>query len=221
MASIRHATEPSEADGGRSDVQLLIDHTQGDRDAFEHLVRRHEHRLWSVALRTCRDPAEAQDALQDALISAYRGAGSFQGRSAVGTWLHRIVVNACLDRLRRQRRAGELPVDDETRIAAPDVTGRVDDRIRLQTALDGLPAAQRLAVLLVDVEGYSVAEAATVLHTAPGTVKSRCSRGRAALAHALRDEPVTARGVKREPTGAGRRRTSQRPTEREGSPDDA
>ena len=86
----------------RSDADLLAAHVAGDPTAFEEIVRRHRDRLWSVALRTTGDPEEASDALQDALISAYRRADQFRGDSAVTTWLHRIVVNASLDRLRRR-----------------------------------------------------------------------------------------------------------------------
>ncbi|MGH8880276.1 MAG: sigma-70 family RNA polymerase sigma factor, partial [Stackebrandtia sp.] len=80
------------------DAELLRRHaTGGDRDAFGELFRRHRDRLWAVALRTLSDPEEAADALQDAMIKAYRAAAKFRGDSAVTTWLHRIVVNACLD----------------------------------------------------------------------------------------------------------------------------
>src|SRR3990170_2117485 len=98
-------TDPS-VSGDLEDVDdrtLLQRHVDGDADAFGELVRRHRNRLWAVALRTTSDPEEAADALQDALLSAFRRADSFRGDSAVTTWLHRIVVNACLDRMRRQR----------------------------------------------------------------------------------------------------------------------
>src|ERR1022692_1079123 len=85
-----------------SDAALLRQHVVGDPDAFGTLFLRHRDRLWAVAIRTLSDPEEAADALQDAMISAFRRAGSFRGDSAVTTWLHRIVVNACLDRLRRK-----------------------------------------------------------------------------------------------------------------------
>lgn len=87
--------------GGRSDQELLSLHAAGDPDAFGELVRRHRDRLWAVALRTLGDREEAADAVQDALVSAYRAAHTFRGESAVTTWLHRITVNACLDRARK------------------------------------------------------------------------------------------------------------------------
>lgn len=87
--------------GEASDQDLLARHVDGDPDAFGELVRRHRDRLWAVALRTLGDREEAADAVQDALVSAYRAAHTFRGQSAVTTWLHRITVNACLDRARK------------------------------------------------------------------------------------------------------------------------
>ena len=86
-----------------SDRQLLNAHVAGDPDAFNQLFQRHRDRLWAVALRTLKDPEEAADALQEAMISAFRRADTFRGDAQVTTWLHRIVVNACLDRIRRNR----------------------------------------------------------------------------------------------------------------------
>src|SRR3954463_15087046 len=90
--------------GDTSDQDLLALHAAGDPDAFGELVRRHRDRLWAVALRTLGDREEAADAVQEALVSAFRaaGRGAFRGDAAVTTWLHRIVVNACLDRVRRR-----------------------------------------------------------------------------------------------------------------------
>lgn len=178
-----------------SDGELLTAHVDGDPDAFGVLFRRHRDRLWAVALRTLGDPDEAADALQDAMVSAFRRAGSWRGEAAVTTWLHRIVVNACLDRVRHERiRTGDpLPDDLETRLRTPDrapadpaATAEAHERRDLVVAaLASLPADQRAALVLVDMEGYSVAEAAAILDCAVGTVKSRCSRGRARLAPLL------------------------------------
>jgi RNA polymerase sigma-70 factor (ECF subfamily) len=175
-----------------SDADLLAAHVAGDPTAFEEIVRRHRDRLWAVAMRTTGDPEEASDALQDALISAYRRADQFRGDSAVTTWLHRIVVNASLDRLRRRavRSAQPLP-DDNDALPGAVVADPVDhmDRREIQLvvtqALAELPEDQRAAVLLVDVEGWSVEDAARMLGCPEGTVKSRCFRGRAKLAKRL------------------------------------
>jgi len=177
----------------RDDAALLRAHLAGDRDAFGELVTRHRERLWAVALRTMGDREDAADALQDALLSAYRAADRFRGDSAVTTWLHRIVVNACLDRMRRRKARPTVPLPEEDGetgrrgVADPrDDLDRLELRMEIDLALRALPDDQRSAVVLVDVEGLSVAEAAELLGIPEGTVKSRCSRGRARLAVALR-----------------------------------
>jgi RNA polymerase sigma-70 factor, ECF subfamily len=176
--------------GERSDAELLRAHADGDRDAFEVLIRRHRDRLWAVALRTMRDPEEAADALQDAMISAFRAAGSFRAESAVTTWLHRIVVNACLDRIRRRTARPTVALSEQTAEPAErrDRIAERETALTVEAALAQLPVEQRAAIVLVDVEGYPVAECAAILGVAEGTVKSRCARGRARLAVILSDE---------------------------------
>jgi RNA polymerase sigma-70 factor (ECF subfamily) len=168
-----------------TDAELLAAHVAGDQRAFGELVRRHRDRMWAVALRTLRDPEEAADALQDAFISAFRAAGSFRAESQVTTWLHRIVVNACLDRVRRRnaRATTPLPEAGPNEPAVPrDAMSDRETQLAVSHALGTLPIEQRAAIVLVDVEGYSVAETASILGVAEGTVKSRCARGRAKLA---------------------------------------
>ncbi|MFJ5276504.1 RNA polymerase sigma factor SigM [Streptomyces parvulus] len=175
--------------GDMSDQDLLAGHVDGRPDAFGELVRRHRDRLWAVALRTLGDREEAADAVQDALVSAYRAAHTFRGQAAVTTWLHRITVNACLDRARKAASRKTAPVDDTERLeqllephesaAAP--AERNDLHRQLVKALDTLPADQRAALVLVDMQGYPVAEAARILDVPTGTIKSRCARGRARL----------------------------------------
>jgi RNA polymerase sigma-70 factor (ECF subfamily) len=198
---------PAEGAAERSDADLLAAHVAGDPDAFGELFARHRDRLWAVALRTMGNPDDAADGLQDGLIAAYRRAGSFRGEAQVTTWLHRVMVNACLDRLRsmKVRRAEPLPEDLDDRpdrgsvlTSDPqDPAGEVvshEQRRRVLAALAELPAEQRAALVLVDMEGYSVAEVATMLDCAPGTVKSRCSRGRTRLAGLLADLRPAAEG---------------------------
>jgi RNA polymerase sigma-70 factor, ECF subfamily len=167
---------------------LIRLHVEGDPDAFGQLFLRHRDRLWAVAIRTLCDPDEAADAVQDAMISAFRRAGSFRGDSAVTTWLHRIVVNACLDRLRRKAARPASGGSDEAaldRVAigqtASDPSSRSDISLEVSAALRRLPRDQQAALVLVDMLGYPVAEAADILGISPGTVKSRCARGRARL----------------------------------------
>ncbi|CAM3862271.1 RNA polymerase sigma factor SigM [Nocardioides zeicaulis] len=189
----------SQEHGGRSDRELLAAHVDGDADAFGELFARHRDRLWAVALRTMGNPEDAADGLQDGMIAAFRRAGSFRGEAAVTTWLHRVVVNACLDRMRaaKIRRLEAMPDDVEDR-GALVATAEHDDepetaaetaerRRRVLAALGTLPPDQRAALVLVDMEGYPVAEVAQMLGCAEGTVKSRCSRGRARLATLLLD----------------------------------
>jgi RNA polymerase sigma-70 factor (ECF subfamily) len=195
------------------DRALLRAHVEGDPTAFGTLFGRHRDRLWAVALRTTGDREEAADALQDAMVAAFRRADSFRGEAAVTTWLHRIVVNSCLDRLRRNkvrrteplpdqlpdqlpgrlpeqpagRRSEHLhrldpPVPASAAVVDPaDLVVDHERRAAVLAALSRLPLDQRAALVLVDMEGYSVQEAAAILECAPGTVKSRCSRGRARL----------------------------------------
>jgi RNA polymerase sigma-70 factor (ECF subfamily) len=168
-----------------SDSELLRRHVAGDAEAFGELFRRHRDRLWAVALRTVCDPEEAADALQDAMVSAFRRAADFRGESAVTTWLHRIVVNASLDRLRR-RAARPAPAGGDQAFEAlmgheGDPARATDTRLDIDAALRLLPPPQRAALVVVDMLGFSVADAAVILETSPGTVKSRCARARARL----------------------------------------
>ena len=191
--------DAEDAEGPRSDHDLLRAHVDGDAEAFGELFARHRDRLWAVALRTMGNPEDAADGLQDAMIAAFRRASSFRGEAAVTTWLHRVVVNACLDRLRaaKIRRFDSLPDDVEDRGTLVATATHDDEpeaavvaaerRRRVLDALATLPADQRAALVLVDMEGYSVADVAMMLGCAEGTVKSRCSRGRTKLAGLLLD----------------------------------
>src|ERR1700754_4762041 len=113
------------APGEPSDAVLLRRHADGEAGAFGLLFRRHKDRLWAVALRIACDPDDAADALQEAMISAFRRAGDFRGESAVTTWLHRIVVNASLDRLRRKASHAASSVGDEGTLDLLATQGRL------------------------------------------------------------------------------------------------
>ncbi|SEP84570.1 RNA polymerase sigma-70 factor, ECF subfamily [Microlunatus flavus] len=198
-------SSPEPGSPGPSDAELLRAHVEGDPQAFSTLVRRHQDRLWAVALRVMGGPDDAADALQDAYVAAFRRAGTFRGDAQVTTWLHRVVVNACLDRLRRAkvRAADPLPED----LDRAELLGREPERDPLEEqerqdavadALQTLNPDQRAALVLVDMQGYSVDEAARILGCAPGTVKSRCARGRARLVPLLthlRDPPDERQGA--------------------------
>lgn len=177
----------------RDDQTLLAAHVAGDPDAFGELFQRHADRLWALALRTLQRPEDAEEVLQEATLAAFRRAGSFRGEAAVGTWLYRIVLNACLDRLRRVKARPVAFAGDEIVAALPSRAEGPEQIVlqrelsaEIERALGELGADQRAALVLVDLDGYSIDEAAVLLGCAPGTVKSRCSRGRAKLAGLLR-----------------------------------
>ena len=213
-------------DAAPDDTALLAAHVAGDPDAFGELVRRHRDRLWAVALRTTADPEEASDALQDAFISAYRNAASFRGEAAVTTWLHRVVVNACLDRMRRRKARPTVPLPEEDGETGAPRHRRPARRPRPPRAPDGDRQGARRAPRSTSAprscwstsRACSVADAAVALGVPEGTVKSRCSRGRARLAVALAGlrNPDAGSGV---PSQAGRpehrRPTATRPTDPE------
>ena len=119
----------------RSDRALIAAHVAGDPDAFDEVVRRWSDRLWRLALRTVDDREDAADALQDAFVSAFRSARTYRGESEVSTWLHRIVLNACRDRLRRRRLRAVIPLGTRHDRA----TGRdtVDDHLTRMTSWFG------------------------------------------------------------------------------------
>jgi RNA polymerase sigma-70 factor, ECF subfamily len=135
-----------------------------------------------------RNPEDAADAMQDAYVAAFRRAGSYRGEAQVTAWQHRVVVNACLDRLRTIRSGETEPFPEDLDRWSRMGTTLIKEPVEMKEqrgivagALGVLNADQRAALVLVDVEGYSVEEAARILGCAPGTVKSRCARGRAQL----------------------------------------
>jgi RNA polymerase sigma-70 factor (ECF subfamily) len=164
----------------------------GDADAFVALVREHDPRLRRLAGRLLHDRSRVDDVLQEAYVRAYRALGSFRGDAALGTWLHRIAYNCCVDELRRARRQPQLLREPPERVAAGSGPGR---RVGVQEAVRGalaeLPLEQRAAVLLVDGNELDYDAAAEVLGVPRGTVASRVARGRDALrARLALDEEV-------------------------------
>ena len=179
------------------EIQLLIERAKaGDARAFEDLARREERALYRHALRVVGTTADAEDIVQDALFSAWRSIASFQGLS-FRAWLFRIATNRALDQLRSRKRRPELPLDPpddddvtwaEPVAPGPDLTQLVGDREALaavETALGSLPAEQRTALLLRDVEGFAYEEISVITSVEIGTVKSRIHRGRLAVRNVL------------------------------------
>lgn len=179
------------------DTAALVAAAQGgDRAALERLLHTQHDRVWAVCRRILGNDADAADATQEALIAIVRGLPRFDGRSAFPTWCYRVATNAALDELRRRRRR-PVPADgdgphDPGDGAAPDPGPafdlRIVDRLRLDEALARLPEDYRLPVVLRDVCDLDYAEIAEALSIPPGTVRSRISRGRAALATWLRNQ---------------------------------
>jgi RNA polymerase sigma-70 factor (ECF subfamily) len=179
------------------DDSLLERLRAGDEKAFEELVRAHGGRMLSVARRLLRDPDDAQDAVQDAFLSAFRSLEKFEGSSRLSTWLHRIVVNAALMKLRTKRRKPETPIEDllprfleDGHPASPPVAWKLPadqavERAQLsqlvRRRIDELPETYRTVLLLRDVEDLDTAETAEFLGIAPNAVKTRLHRARQAL----------------------------------------
>jgi RNA polymerase sigma-70 factor (ECF subfamily) len=171
------------------DVELVELARAGDRSAFDALLRRHDDRLRGLAFRLLADRHAMDDALQEAYVKAYRALPRFRAGSNFGTWLYRITYNACIDELRRRKRAPvttEEPTDPVSGRPGPERVVSASETVR--AALARLPVDQRVTVVLVDGEGFDHQEAAEILGVAPGTVASRLHRARAALRHILGEE---------------------------------
>ena len=183
--------------GTATDEALARRAAAGEREAFEELVRRHRARVYALALRICRNADDAEDALQETFIAAYRALPRFDSRARVSTWLYRIATNKCYDVLARRRPAADVGALSEP--ADPqDPFARSEAQTLLTRALDALPEQFREAALLCDVCGLTPAEAGEVTGIPEGTMKSRSFRARALLAVALRAggaEPLTESGV--------------------------
>ncbi len=179
----------------RSLVSLL---RSGDETAFERLVRDHGGRLLSVARRFLRDEEEARDAVQECFLSAYKALDRFDEGSRLSTWLHRIVINACLMRLRTRRRKPEDSIEEllpqfeadghQVRHPTPEWEGsaetllaRKETRSIVREAIDRLPDSYRSVLLLRDIEEFSTEEAARSLGVTANAVKIRLHRARQAL----------------------------------------
>lgn len=214
----REATTSATGAGGASDAvdsgdeaqverELIAAVQAGDDRAFEQLVRAHIGALHAVALRLLQNPADADDAIQEAFLSAYRSIGNFRGDARVKTWLHRIVVNAALQRLRRRKRDAEggerelgelLPRFQENGYpehvhqpwvqTAEELATRAQTREQVRRVIDKLPDNYRTVLILRDIEELDTAEVAQLLELAPGTVKVRLHRARQALRNLLEHE---------------------------------
>jgi RNA polymerase sigma-70 factor (ECF subfamily) len=190
------------APSNRDDDDDLVDRLQrGDHTAFWHLVRRHQHAIFRLAMRLTRDESRAQDVVQDAFLQVFRNVRQFERQSKFATWLHRVTVNAALMRLRTERRRHETSIDDASprytddgEIAEPvvDWSAAVDERVidrelarMAAEAVDGLPESYRSVFVLREMEELSTEEVAEILELSASAVKTRLHRARLALRKAL------------------------------------
>lgn len=179
-----------------ADEALVAAAQDGDDRALDALLRRHHDRIQALCRRLAGNDADAADATQEALITVVRRLDRYDGRARFTTWLYRVVTNACLDELRRRRRRPVPVADDHPAFdrpsGGPTVDGVVADRLDIDAALAQLAVEFRAPVVLRDLCGLDYAEIAEVLDLPPGTVRSRISRGRGALAHLLAGNPAPA-----------------------------
>jgi len=182
---------------GAPDAELLARLRAGEDEAFEELVRQNAARLLVVARRYLSSEEDAQDAVQDAFLSAFRSIGQFQGDARLSTWLHRITVNAALMKLRSRRRKPEEPIDellpgfleDGHMTQAPaawrpltdELLARAETRGRVLASIESLPDSFRHVLMLRDIEGLDTEETARILGISTNAVKTRLHRARQAL----------------------------------------
>lgn len=174
-----------------ADMELVRAAAEGDSGAFELLVRRYAGQVYRIALRVCGNPADAEDVAQEVFLKLCRSLNRFQGESSFHTFLYRVTTNAALDFLRGRKRRETVPLEAEgngplTVLPDPDAPPEEQlERRELQRAvrrgIAKLPAGQRTALALRELEGLSYAEIAAVLGLSEGTVKSRIARGRERL----------------------------------------
>jgi RNA polymerase sigma-70 factor, ECF subfamily len=169
------------------DAAVIEEAQRGDQGAFATVIKHYDPGLRALAYRVLGDADRMDDALQEAYVKAFRSLSSFRGESRLGTWLYRIVYNACLDELERSRRVVQLPLEDalDPPDPRPDLAETVARRSGLAEALAELAPDERAAVLLVDAQGFDYRSAAEALGVPEGTVASRLNRARGELRRAL------------------------------------
>ena len=175
----------------RREAELAASVISGDREAFDSIMRVHEDRVVSVCLRILGDRQEALDAAQDTFLSVFRKAHQFKAESTLGTWIYRIAVNSCYDRIRKSKRRSTVPFPDHLDPTDPSAEAAIESagmRPEIANALSSLSTDFRSAVVLSDIEGMTMPEVARVLGVPVGTAKSRVFRGRRLLAKKLGNE---------------------------------
>ncbi len=179
--------DSAETQASMSETDLVREAQAGSADAFERLYRKHGRRVYAVCLRMVSDPGRAEELMQDAFVRAWSAIGSFQHRSAFGTWLHRLAVNVVLSDMRAEKRRSSrelLPVELEE--FEREVGGAMPEtRVDLERAIAALPSGAKEVLILHDIEGYRYREIAELIGVAEGTVKSQLSRARRLVREAL------------------------------------
>jgi|SRR4051794_5921785 RNA polymerase sigma-70 factor (ECF subfamily) len=187
--------EPVPAERELDDTTLVVRAREGDVRAFSELAQRHQAALYRLALRLVGNAADAEDALQDSLLDAWRRLDRFRGDSAFTTWAYRIVTNRCLDLLRRRRATLSMEQAEEVapeRLAAPEAgapehAAEVDaGLVALRAALRTLPDDQRACFVLRELEGLGYAEIAEITGASETAVRGRIHRARRGLAEVMR-----------------------------------
>lgn len=186
------STRPVVSERPADERDLIVAAQRGDEGAFAELIRRHQRRAYVVARAIVLNHEDAEDAVQDAFLHAFRALDRFLPDQAFGAWLHRIVANAALDLTRRRkvRDADDLPETVASPFRDPAVTDELQRR--LAAALATLPARQRAVITLHDVEGFKHAEIGGMLGIPEGTARSDLHYARAQLRdllHDLRSDP--------------------------------
>ena len=181
-----NAVEGSSMPDVLSEAELLAAATGGDLRAFDQLLAVHRDRLWGVCVRTTRNTADAEDALQDCLIAIWQNLAKFRGDSSFSTWIYRIAANAALTVVRKRREIAEIGIEVED--PSRDFVDAFADRDRVQAALMTVPEDFRVALVLREYGQFTYEEIAEHQGILVATVKTRISRARAAVAAALIDE---------------------------------
>jgi RNA polymerase sigma-70 factor (ECF subfamily) len=176
---------PAATTGGIDDVVRRAQ--QGDLDAFESLYRAHAPAILALCRRMVGDERDARDLVQDAFVRAWQRLPTFQGQSALGTWLHRLAVNVVLEQLRTAKRETLRFIDDsdDDTLPARSSEGQLNASMDLEHALSRLPAGARSVFVLHDIHGYSHDEIAQMTGIAPGTARAQLWRARRALMRLL------------------------------------
>src|SRR5690349_10626894 len=189
----------SRAAGRTDDRELVRKAQKGDKQAFEELIQRHQHRVFAVARGILKRQEDVEDISQQVFVKAYFSLKRFDQRAAFSTWLYKITVNECWDLLRKKKvrplvyeadlseeQARQITAAEEKDGGGPDISERLETRQRVDRLLDGLDERDRLMLILKEVEGFAVEEIAEVLDLNANTVKVRLFRARRRIVNRVR-----------------------------------